>query len=87
MTPAMIAALIASLPQLIQLSNSMIQSFSSGNSSFTESDVLAIQNQVANSVAAANAALDASMANAIADQKKPITNPTGLVVSAPKVVG
>lgn len=57
MSPLVLAALISSIPQLIQLVQSMIAQLNTPNSQFTEADVLAVQSQVATTLALANKAL------------------------------
>jgi hypothetical protein len=57
MTEQLVLAIIQSLPSLMALVQNMITDFQSGNSPFTESDIIAIQNQVSQNSAVANKAL------------------------------
>ncbi len=63
MTPAMITAIIAALPSLIQLIQNMITALqnNSNNNTFTESDVISLQGQVAQLTNMVNQALTTQM--------------------------
>jgi len=62
MTPAMLAAIIASIPQALQLVQSMISDFQEGNSAMTEEAIISMQAQVSQMVTLANTALVNEMA-------------------------
>lgn len=62
MTPAMLAAIIASIPQALQLIQSMIADFQDGNSAMTEEAIISMQSQVSQMVTLANTALTNEMA-------------------------
>ena len=66
MSPAVLAALISVLPELISLVQTMIAQYNAGNSMYTESDILAMQAEIAKLVKTANAAINAQMAAVVA---------------------
>ncbi len=68
MTPAMLAAIIASIPQALQLIQSMIADFQDGNSAMTEEAIISMQSQVSQMVTLANTALTNEMASKSATQ-------------------
>ncbi len=57
MSPALLAAIISSLPAAIQLIQNMISDFQTGNSAMTESAIINMQSQVNQMVSLANTAL------------------------------
>lgn len=57
MSPALLLAIIQSLPAAMALVQSMISDFQSGNSLFTEQDIINIQAQVQQNSQIANNAL------------------------------
>jgi len=68
MTEAMMTALIASIPQALQLIQSMIADFQNGNSTITEEAIISMQSQVSQMVKLANTALLNEMASKSATQ-------------------
>jgi len=62
MTPSVLLAVVTVLPSLIALVQNMIAQYNSGNSAYTESDILAMQAEIAKLVDTANAAINAQMA-------------------------
>lgn len=57
MSEALILALIQSLPAMMSLVQNMIADFQTGNSAFTENDIINMQNQVSQTSQIANNAL------------------------------